>query len=330
MTVIAVIGAGSWGTAFSDLLGRAGQDVRLWGRDPDLIRVIASEQRNPRYLTELELSPRVEAVSDLEEAVSGAAIVALAVPSPAMRPTMDALVDYLADAACLVSLAKGLEPRTLLRMTEVMSAVASGKDVAALSGPNHAEEIGCGIPSATVIACSNETTARFLQTEFMTPGFRVYRNLDIVGVELAGASKNVIALAAGIADGLGFGDNAKASLVTRGLAEMTRLGVAMGADRRTFAGLAGMGDLVATCTSRHSRNRAVGERLAQGESAVRAQEELGMVAEGVKTAETLRDLAALQHVDMPLAASVYDIIYRGKDPRTCVEDLMSRGPAEES
>jgi glycerol-3-phosphate dehydrogenase (NAD(P)+) len=330
MSKIAVIGAGSWGTAFAGLLAGEGKSVALWDRNPELIDAINTSHVNPRYLTDVRLPAAVKAVGDLSDAVVGADIVAMVVPSQAVRGVMEALAPSLRPGAIVVSLAKGLECGTLKRMTEIIRETAPAVTAAALSGPNHAEEVSHGIPSATVVASPDESAAKLLQEEFMTAAFRVYRNRDLVGVELAGATKNVIALAAGISDGLGFGDNAKASLITRGLAEMTRLGKVMGADPGTFAGLAGMGDLVATCTSRHSRNRAVGERLARGLTADEAQAELGMVAEGVKTAESVRDLALRERIEMPLSLSVYDVIYRGKDPRECVQDLMSRGPVEES
>lgn len=326
---IAVLGAGSWGTAVADILASAGREVRLWGRDQAVIAGIADARFNPRYLKDIHLSAGIMAMTDLEKAVRGADIIAVAVPSGAVREVIVSAAPEISSSAMIVSLTKGLESGTLQRMTQVIEDVVPECPVAALSGPNHAEEVSRRIPSATVIAAQKESVARLLQSVFMTPEFRVYRNSDLLGVELAGAVKNVIALAAGISDGLGFGDNAKASLITRGLAEMRRLGAVLGAEPPTFSGLAGMGDLVATCTSRHSRNRAVGERLAKGQDAESAQAELGMVAEGIRTTAALKELAERAGVDMPLSLSVYDVVYRGKDPLVCVADLMGRGPAEE-
>ena len=329
MNKIAILGAGSWGTAVADFLAAAGREVRLWGRDPAVVAGINETRHNPRYLRDIHLSTGIKATTDLGRVVRGADIVAVAVSSAALREVMVSAAPEISPLAVVVSLTKGLESGTLKRMTQVIEDTVPGRPVAALSGPNHAEEVSRRIPSATVIAAPDERVSRRLQSVFMTPEFRVYRNNDLLGVELAGAVKNVIALAAGISDGLGFGDNAKASLITRGLAEMRRLGAALGAASRTFSGLAGMGDLVATCTSRHSRNRAVGERLAKGQGVESAQAELGMVAEGVSTTAALKELMERAGVNMPLSLSVYDAVYRGKDPLVCVADLMGRGPAEE-
>ena len=329
MNKVAVLGAGSWGTAVADILASAGREVRLWGRDPAVVAGITEARRNPRYLRDIHLSAGITATTDLEQAVRDADIIAVAVSSGAVREVIVSAAPEISPSAVVVSLTKGLESETLKWMTQVIEELVPECSVAALSGPNHAEEVSRRIPSATVIAARDESVSRLLQGVFMTSEFRVYRNSDLLGVELAGAVKNVIALAAGISDGLGFGDNAKASLITRGLAEMRRLGAALGAESRTFSGLAGMGDLVATCTSRHSRNRAVGERLAKGQDAQSAQAELGMVAEGIRTTAALKELMEQADVDMPLSRSVYDVVYRGKDPLVCVADLMGRGPAEE-
>lgn len=214
-------------------------------------------------------------------------------------------------------------------MTQIISELIGGAKVGVLSGPNHAEEVSLSIPSATVVAAEDDEVAIRLQKLFMAPTFRAYINKDVIGVELAAATKNVIAIAVGITDGLGYGDNARAALMTRGLAEMTRLGVALGARPMTYAGLAGIGDLVATCTSRHSRNRAVGESVAKGLSVDEAQAEMGMIAEGIKTAEVIRSLGERAKLEMPITQSVFDVIYREKNPSVCVRELMNRGPAEE-
>lgn len=329
MSSIGVIGAGSWGTAISNLLAGAGHDVVLWGRDPALVEAINSERRNPRYLKDVELSPNVTASFHIPDAAVGKEVVVMALPSQAMRSIATSIASHIDDRQIIVSLTKGLETGTLLRMSQVIKEVLPAPAVAVLSGPNHAEEVSQNIPCATVIAVDDPVIGAKLQELFMTQTFRVYTNKDLPGVELAAATKNVIAIAVGISDGLGYGDNAKAALMTRGLAEMTRLGVAMGAKARTYAGLAGVGDLIATCTSRHSRNRAVGERLAKGQPVDEAQAALGMVAEGVRTVEAVCALAETHAVDMPISRAVNDVIYSGKDPRDCVEELMTRGPAEE-
>ncbi len=329
MSDVTVVGAGSWGTAVSNLLAKKGCDVILWGRDGGVVSRINDDRRNPRYLDDVEINQRVRATDDLASAIAGASIVAWAVPSHAMRGIIDKVASQIAPGTILVSLTKGLEPETGLRMTDIFSEAAPQAAAAVLSGPNHAEEVSRDIPSATVVATSRSEQAILLQDLFTTPVFRVYRNDDVLGVELGAAVKNVIAIAAGASDGLGYGDNAKASLITRGLAEMTRLGVALGARAETFSGVAGIGDLIATCTSRHSRNRAVGERLAQGKTAVEAEAGLGMIAEGVKTAPAVCKLADQARVEMPICTSVADVIYKGKDVEKCVKELMRRKHATE-
>lgn len=326
---IAVIGAGSWGTAVANLLAAAGRDVVLWGRDKVIVNDLNRLHENPGYLVGIKLSSALTALDDIEKAVKGRDVIAVALPSQAVRATINQVSEHLSDGVVVVSLTKGLEEKSLKRMSEVIGEVVPLKRVAVLSGPNHAEEVSQNIPSATVVASVDPVLAKMLQGLFLTPAFRVYVNKDVIGVEMAGATKNIIAIAVGVSDGLGYGDNAKAALMTRGLAEMTRLGAAAGASLMTFAGLAGVGDLIATCTSRHSRNRAVGERLAKGQSAEEAQAALGMVAEGVKSTPAVCALAERLGVEMPISRSVYSVIHDGKDPRECVEELMARGPAEE-
>lgn len=329
MSKVAVIGAGSWGTAVSNLLANAGHEVVLWARDPFIVETVNSAHRNPRYLKEIKLSGNLKAVSDIEAAVKDREIVIMAVPAQAMRAIATLISGCLNSGQIIVSLTKGLEIGTLMRMSQVIEAVLPGSEPAVLSGPNHAEEVSLNIPCATVVAAKEPAVAVRLQELFMTETFRVYTNKDMVGVEMAAATKNVIAIAVGISDGLGYGDNAKAALMTRGLAEMTRLGTVLGAKAMTYAGLAGIGDLIATCTSRHSRNREVGERLAKGQTVDEAQAALGMVAEGVKTVEAVNALAGTYIIEMPISRAVFDVIYRGKDSRDCVQELMTRGPAEE-
>jgi glycerol-3-phosphate dehydrogenase (NAD(P)+) len=313
-------------------LAQSGQLVTLWARDQTLARQIKEEGRNPRYLSTLKLPDRVRVVWQIDEALAEAEIVVLAVPSHAMRQITKAINPLIKQRMVVLSLAKGIEEGTFCRMSEVVEEELGSRiktKIAVLSGPNHAEEVAQNIPTATVVACRDIKIAQFLQQIFMTNWFRVYTNSDVIGVELGGATKNVIAIAAGISDGLGFGDNTKASLMTRGLAEMIRLGLVMGARRETFAGLSGVGDLIATCTSRHSRNRAVGERLGKGESLARILKEMRMVAEGVRTTKAVYQMALKYGIEMPITESVYQVLYENKNPRDCVEDLMQRGATSE-
>ncbi len=329
MSKVAVIGAGSWGTAISGLLVHSGHDVTLWGRDSALVETINTSGRNPRYLKDVQIPKGVRATSDLASALAKTEFITVAVPSQSMRSVAVQIADKRSGNPIVVSLTKGIEIGTLKRMSQIIEETVKDVKVAVLSGPNHAEEISLGIPSASVVAAQDSDVGARVQELFMAPSFRVYTNKDVIGVELAAATKNVIAIAVGISDGLGYGDNGRAALMTRGLAEMTRLGKAMGAQPMTFAGLAGVGDLIATCTSRHSRNRAVGENIAKGLTVDESQAELGMIAEGVKTAEAVRELAERFQIEMPINQSVYEVIYLGKDPSKCVSELMNRGPAEE-
>ncbi|HEX9092545.1 MAG TPA: NAD(P)H-dependent glycerol-3-phosphate dehydrogenase, partial [Coriobacteriia bacterium] len=265
MTRVAVIGAGSWGTSVSWLLGGKGLEVALWARETEIAEGIAETRHNPVYMSDVVLPENVTASSDIEQVLRGAEAVVMVTPSMGVRTTAEAMKAHLADDRPVVILSKGVENETLMLMTEVLEDVLGHRErLAGLSGPNHAEEVGRGVPSATVVAAHDERVGRLFQDLFMTRFFRVYTNPDVTGVELAGASKNVIAVAAGMSDGVGYGDNTKATLMTRGLAEMSRLGHAKGANPLTYMGLAGVGDLIATCTSRNSRNRALGEFVGKG------------------------------------------------------------------
>ncbi|MDI6816173.1 MAG: NAD(P)H-dependent glycerol-3-phosphate dehydrogenase [Actinomycetota bacterium] len=332
MKKIAVIGAGSWGTAIANLLANKGYEVTLWGRDVLVVDAINTTKHHPKYLTDVVINPAVNATCDLEAAADGADVVVMATPSHVTRETLSRLSDGIRGETVVVSLAKGIEEHSLKRMSQVMREVLRPEmrnRVAILSGPNHAEEVSRSIPSATVISSPSQSIANQLQDIFMTPYFRVYTNPDLTGVEMGGAVKNVIAIAAGISDGLGFGDNTKASLLTRGLAEMIRLGTAMGADARTFAGLAGIGDLVVTCMSQHSRNRRVGEMLGKGMNLTRIYAEMNMVAEGIRTASAVAKLAEEYRIDMPITENVRNVLYLDKNALECVSELMSRGAVEE-
>jgi glycerol-3-phosphate dehydrogenase (NAD(P)+) len=323
---IAVVGAGSWGTALAAVAADKGVDTVLWARRQELAEAIASRHENPDYLSGVELPPSLQATHDLERALSSASIAVMGVPSHAFRGIFREVAPLLPSGVPIVSLTKGIEQESLKRMSEVMveEADLDPDRVAALSGPNLAREVAGRQPSATVVACSNEETARRLQGAFMARYFRVYTNPDVVGVELGGSMKNVIAIAAGIAAGMGFGDNAKASLITRGLAEVARLGAAMGGNPLTFAGLAGMGDLVATCYSPLSRNRTVGEQLGKGRRLDDVIGEMNMVAEGVKSSKPLCAMAERHGVEVPIAQHVMRVLYEGISPKDMVLSLMLR------
>lgn len=329
---IAVLGAGSWGTAIAALLAKKHIEVILWARDRYLAEKIQESHRNPRYISDVLLPEDICATGDLSDLSEDVDVIVFAVPSHAMRTTVSKVKPYLNADMLLLSVTKGIEIGSLKRMSEVIAEEldASYKhNVAVLSGPNHAEEVSQEIPSATVVAAYEKQVALEFQKIFMTPYFRVYTNKDITGVELGGATKNVIAIAAGISDGLGYGDNTKASLMTRGLAEMTRLGVAMGAQPITFSGLAGIGDLIATCTSRHSRNRAVGEKLGEGKKLEEISKESTMVAEGILTSKAVLALAQMNGVEVPITKRVVEVLYENKDAKDCVGELMMRGPTDE-
>ena len=324
---VSVVGAGSWGTAISALLARKGHDVFTWARDSQVAEKINQTNQNPRYLTKLMLPKNITASSDLAEVMSGSSLLVLAIPTHAMRSLMKQIRDHLSPEMPILSLAKGLEVESKLRMSEVIKEETSERfhsNIAVLSGPNHAEEVAEEIPSATVIAAFEKEVALYLQSIFMSSYFRVYTSPDLVGVELGGATKNVVAIAVGISDGLGFGDNTKAALLTRGLAEMTRFGAALGASVHTFSGLSGLGDLVVTCTSRHSRNRALGELIGKGETLSDYKAGSSMVAEGANCCLALKELSADAGVVMPINSAVVEVLYNKRLPLECVQDLMSR------
>jgi glycerol-3-phosphate dehydrogenase (NAD(P)+) len=326
MTRAAVLGCGSWGTAFGKVLADAGTDVVLWARRAELAEAVTRTHENPDYLPGVRLPERMTATADAEQAVTGADVVVLAVPSQSLRDNLAPLVPALGPRTVLVSLMKGVELGTTKRMTEVVREVADVPEdrVAVVSGPNLAKEIAAGQPAATVVACTDEQTAGLLQLACLTRYFRPYTNPDVVGCELGGAVKNVIALATGMAEGMGFGDNTKASLITRGLAETARLGAALGADPLTFSGLAGLGDLVATCTSPLSRNRTFGERLGRGETLEQIAATKGQTAEGVKSCRSILDLARKHDVDMPITEHVVAVVHDGMTPTDMVRGLMTR------
>jgi glycerol-3-phosphate dehydrogenase (NAD(P)+) len=323
---IAVIGAGSWGTAVADIVAQK-QPVALWARRPELADAINSGHSNPDYLPDHVLSTYVHAASDLTTILAGAEAIVMAVPSHGFRSVLEAGRDHINPETPILSLAKGVEQQTLMRMTEVAADVlpAHRRDrIGVLTGPNLAKEIVAGQPAATVIAMTDGDAARALQQVFMNPRFRVYTNDDVIGSEAAGALKNVMAIAAGMAHGLGFGDNTMATLITRALAELTRLGTAMGGRPLTFAGLAGMGDLIATCMSSKSRNHTVGYGLGKGKNLDEIIAEMNQVAEGVKSTPGILALADRHGIEMPIATQVARVLYQGVTPVEAVTTLMAR------
>ncbi|MCY7343127.1 MAG: NAD(P)-dependent glycerol-3-phosphate dehydrogenase [Pseudonocardia sp.] len=329
---VAVLGAGSWGTTFAKVMADAGREVVLWARRPDVAAAVNDRHANPDYLPGVTLPGLVSATVDAAAALSGADAVVLAVPSQTLRANLGAWREFLPPGRTLVSLAKGVELGTLKRMSEVIADVAgvAPDQVAVVSGPNLAREIAAEEPTATVIACADHDRAIALQNACTTGYFRSYTNTDVVGCELGGAGKNVIALACGIAAGMGFGDNTRASLITRGLAETARLGRALGADPMTFAGLAGLGDLVATCSSPLSRNRTFGERLGRGESLAQAEAAgHGQVAEGVKSSVSICELGARNGVELPIADAVRRVCHDGLSAAEMGKELISRTPRPE-
>ncbi|MFE3196665.1 NAD(P)H-dependent glycerol-3-phosphate dehydrogenase [Embleya sp. NPDC059237] len=330
MTRCAVFGMGSWGTAFSIVLAEAGCDVVMWGRRPEQADAINTRHENEEYLPGIALPVGIEATTDPAKAAEGAEFVVLAVPSQTLRGNLTAWAPLLSDDAILVSLMKGVELGTANRMSEVIREVAGVPEgrIAVVSGPNLAMEIAQRQPAASVVACTDEDVARRLQEACHTSYFRPYTNTDVVGCELGGAVKNVIALAVGMADGMGMGDNTKATLITRGLAETARLGAAMGADAHTFAGLAGLGDLVATCTSPLSRNRTFGEKIGRGTPIEEAVRDSRQIAEGFKSCESVQMLARRYGVEMPITDVVVSIMHGGKPP-TVGMALLSRSAKPE-
>ena len=323
---LAVIGAGSWGTTVAALGARNAEHVALWARRPALADALNAAGENPDYLPGRPLGP-VLATARLDEALDGADVVALAVPSHGFRAVLAEAAPFVPSGALLLSLAKGLEQGTLKRMTEVAAEVVPGHDdgrIGVLTGPNIATEVAAGMPTASVVAMTDETAAAAVQRLFMTDTFRVYTNPDVVGCEIAGVVKNVVALAAGIAQGLGVGDNARAALITRGLAELTRFGLALGGNPLSFLGLAGIGDIVVTCTSPRSRNRHVGEALGRGRRLADVLQEMTMVAEGVRSTAAVLARAAAAGVEMPIAAQVQAVLDGARTPADAVSSLMLR------
>jgi len=329
---IAILGAGSWGTALAHLLDSKNLPVSLWTIDEGAVDYIRAQRHNPRFLQEVELSERIYVTEELGEALEGAWLCVIALPCAAVREVMEKARDLLSPGAIVVSGSKGLDPQTGSVMSEVVVEALpelGAERLVVLSGPNLAREMVRQIPTATVVASASEEAVQQVQRTFSHPCFRVYVSTDVLGVQLGGALKNVYAVGAGIGDGLGFGENTKATLITRGLAEMIRIGEKAGADPRTFSGLSGMGDLVATCCSTQSRNWTVGYRLARGEALPHILATMGMVAEGVPTAPVALALAERLEVESPIVREVCAVLYNRKSPAQAVADLMGREPRPE-
>lgn len=332
MANIGILGAGSWGTALAVLLQSEGNSVSLWEFWEDAARRLAETRQNTDFLPGVEIPPDVVISSDLASVIAGKEMILIVLPSHVVRLVGEQLACLPLRKVLVVSCSKGIENKTLLRMSEVLKETIpelSADRVVVLSGPSHAEEVGRGIPTVVVAASTGHESSRRVQEVFMGPTFRVYTNEDIIGVELGGALKNVIAIAAGISDGVGFGDNTKAALIDRGIVEITRLGTTLGANPLTFAGLSGMGDLIVTCTSCHSRNRYIGEEIGKGRRLQEVLDEMVMVAEGVRTTKSVYDLSMKYGVDMPISHEVYRVLFEDKEPKKAVYDLMTRDPKAE-
>ncbi|MDO5346797.1 MAG: NAD(P)H-dependent glycerol-3-phosphate dehydrogenase [Lachnospiraceae bacterium] len=324
MATVGILGAGSWGTALAVLLCRNGHGVTLWSHRPEEAEKLSKTRMNESKLPGVKLPEEIAISSDLEQTLQEKDVLVLAVPSAAMRTTCRRIAPQVKPGQILVDVSKGIEKGTFSTMTAMIEQEIPEADAAVLSGPSHAEEVGRQLPTTCVIGAHTEKTARYLQQIFMSPVFRVYISPDMLGIELGGALKNVIALAAGIADGLGYGDNAKAALITRGITEIARLGVKMGGRIETFSGLTGIGDLIVTCASMHSRNRRAGILIGQGYSMEEAMKEVNMVVEGVYSAQAAVELGQKYQVELPIIEQVYRVLFEGKNPREAVSALMLR------
>jgi glycerol-3-phosphate dehydrogenase (NAD(P)+) len=329
---VAVLGAGSWGTALAKLLADKGYATALWARRADQARAIEKTRQNETYLPGFELPETLRATSDLADALAGATLVVSVVPTHGLRAVLDEAVPHIAEGAAMVSATKGIEEGTLKMVSDIFDdhlPESRRRFFTCIGGPSFAKEVAQGVPTAVSIAGHDAEIRKWVQGAFNTERFRVYETEDVIGVELGGALKNVIAIAAGIADGLGFGHNTRAGLITRGLAEITRLAVDLGAHPLTMSGLSGMGDLVLTCTGDLSRNRAVGLQIGQGKSLAEILDGMQMVAEGVRTARSAHELAERRQVEMPITHEVFHMLYEGKPPKQAVYDLMTRPPRHE-
>lgn len=330
---VAVLGAGSWGTALAKVLVENGHDVRIWGNNEQQLEEMNRTHQNPNYLPDIHLPEGLKAIFDLKEAVKDVDAVLFVVPTKAIRPVAKQLVEAMNTKPVIIHASKGLELGTHKRLSEVLAEeipMNLRQEIVVLSGPSHAEEVAVGDITTITSACDNIETAEFVQRLFTNHYFRIYTNADVKGVEIGAALKNIIAIGAGAIHGLGYGDDAKAALMTRGLAEITRFGVALGADPLTFMGLSGVGDLIVTCTSVHSRNWRCGNQLGQGKSLDEILDHMGMIVEGVSTTKAVTELAQQLKISMPITETIYDVLYNGVEARTAVENLMKRDMRSEN
>ncbi|MBR2696836.1 MAG: NAD(P)H-dependent glycerol-3-phosphate dehydrogenase [Parasporobacterium sp.] len=324
MAEITVLGAGSWALGISILLNDNGHKVTVWSALPEEIQLLKEKRENPKYLPGVRISESIQLTDDLEEAVSGFDLIVMAVASKFTRETAQRLKGLIPDGSIIVNVAKGIEAGSLYTLSEIIEEELPAAKVCVLSGPSHAEEVARRMPTLVTVASKNDETAKYLQEIFASPVFRVYTSSDVVGIEIGGALKNVIALAAGMGDGLGYGDNVKAALITRGIHEISHLAIKMGAKIETLYGLSGMGDLIVTCDSMHSRNRRAGILIGQGKSMDEAIAEVNMVVEGIVSAKAAKDLAEKYGVEMPIVDQVNQVLFEGLDPREGVDNLMMR------
>lgn len=324
MANVSVIGAGSWGTALALLLHNNGHQVTIWSIVESEVKMLDEEREHKDKLPGVRLPMEMKITGNLEEAIEGKDLMVLAVPSTFTRSTAKLMAPYVKEGQIIVNVAKGIEEKTLFTLSDIIEEEIPQADVAVLSGPSHAEEVGRGIPTTCVVGARTRKVAEYIQNTFMNEAFRVYTSPDILGIELGGALKNVIALAAGIADGLGYGDNTKAALITRGMAEISRLGIAMGGKRETFYGLSGMGDLIVTCASMHSRNRRAGILIGKGYSMEKAMKEVKMVVEGVFSAKAAMGLSKKYDIQLPIIEQVNKVLFEGKPADEAVKELMLR------
>lgn len=330
MSKISVIGSGGWGTAVAVMLAENGHEVTLWSYLEEESQNLKKYRENKPFLPGVKLPDNIIFTSKLEDCLSGRDIIVTATPSHAIRTTARNMAKYIKDGQIIVNISKGIEEGTYLTLSKVIKQEIPNCEIAVMSGPSHAEEVSRKIPTTNVVAAENEKIAVFVQDVFMNPNFRVYTNPDVLGVELGGSLKNVIALCAGIIDGMNLGDNTKAALMTRGLVEMSRLGVAMGAQPETFNGLSGVGDLIVTCTSMHSRNRRAGILIGQGKTAEEAQNEVKMVVEGVRTCRAAKELSDKVGIEMPIVNEAYKVLFEGMPAKDAVGNLMGREKKHES
>ncbi len=333
MKSISIIGAGSFGTALAVILAKSGFKITLWAREKEIAESINRENRNPSYLKEVQLSKDIVCTTKYKEALADSEMVVIATPSHTVREVAAKIKPHLTRSELIVTVSKGIEQGTFMTMSQVLVDVLEGviieDQIGVLYGPSHAEEVGAFKPTTVVASAYSKRVARIIQETFLTPMFRVYLNQDIIGVEIGGSVKNIMAIAAGIVDGAELGDNAKAALITRGLHEMKRMGMLLGASQDTFSGLTGMGDLIVTCTSKHSRNRHVGYRIGKGEKLDEIIEGMNMVAEGVKTTKSVYQWAQNNGVDMPITRAVHKVLFENINPSDALYELMTRNPKEE-